>query len=396
MSYKWSLINDSITDEDKNSLVEFIQTPNARFTNGKKVKTFEKEWSEWCGVRHSTFVNSGASANYIMASIIRQHLSDKQMKEGPEVIVPALCWVSDVSPLVNLGLTPVFVDVDPRTFSLDTRKTLDAITDKTVGVILVHGLGFNGLTDELLEKLTELRIPLIEDCCESHGATHNGKRIGTFGDMSNFSFYFGHHMTSIEGGTVCTNDEKLDELIKMYRSHGMIRESSDETKKYYERRCPDVNPMFLFAVPGYNLRNNEINAVLASSQLKRLNDNIENRRKNLDIWLDNLSSDLYWTDFKREGNSSFCLPLVLNEKNSNHLKKIIEILDEKNIEYRLGTVGGGNHTRQPYLRDFACSFRIHDNLEVSDHIADFGLYVGNHPELSKEDILDLTVAINKV
>ena len=144
-NFKWQLINDSITDSDKKALTDFINTPNQRFTQGKKVKEFEEEWSKWEGVKYSTFVNSGASANYIMASIM------KEMKGVGEVIVSPIGWVSDVAPLVNLGFTPVFVDVDMENMSITLESIEEAVTDKTVGVVLVHVLGFNAINEEIVK-----------------------------------------------------------------------------------------------------------------------------------------------------------------------------------------------------------------------------------------------------
>ncbi len=215
--FKWQLINDSITKEDKLALIDHISVENVRFTQGSKVKEFENAWSEWLGVKHSVFVNSGASANYIMVSIL------KELKGTGEVIVPTLGWVSDVSPIVNLGLKPVFVDVSLETLSTDLEKIKPLVNKNTIGVTLVHCLGFNAITNKLVDYCKENDLFLIEDCCESHGATYNSQKIGTFGDVSNFSFYFGHHMTTIEGGMVCTNDDEIFQYAKMFRSHGMTR-----------------------------------------------------------------------------------------------------------------------------------------------------------------------------
>ena len=263
-NFSWPLINDNITEDDKRSLVEFIMTPGVRFTQHKNVKMFEKTWSEWLGVKHSAFVNSGASANYIMMSVVRD-----LFKEG-EVIVPPLGWVSDIASVVNLGLTPVFVDVNMSNLSLDIDKVESAITSKTRAIVLVHALGFNGINHKLIDLCKRHNLILIEDCCESHGATFENRKIGTFGDMSNFSFYFGHHMTTIEGGIVSTNNSEMDDQVRLYRSHGMTREASSDLQEKYIKSHPDLNPLFTFAVPGYNLRGTEINAVIGLNQIKRL------------------------------------------------------------------------------------------------------------------------------
>ena len=373
MNFNWQLINDSITNSDKKALTDFINTPNQRFTNGSKVKEFEKAWSDYMGCSYSVFVNSGASANYIMASIM------KEEKGLGEVIVSPLGWVSDVAPLVNLGFTPVFVDVSMENMSITLENIKAAVTEKTIGVSLVHVLGFAAVTDEMVEFCDDNNLFFIEDCCESHGATYKETKVGNFGDVSNFSFYFGHHITTIEGGMVCTNDEKLYNLSKLYRSHGMTREASVQIQEHYERSKPDLNPLFTFAVPGYNMRNQEINAVLGLEQLKRLDYNCDKRRENFKVWVEGLNSEHFHTDFHQNGNSNFALPLILRKKDLELFEKCCILLDEQKVEYRVGTAGGGNQARQPYLENY--NFRAEDLSNV-DHIHDYGLYIGNHPELT--------------
>ena len=194
--YKLPLINDNITESDKKALSEFILSTN-RFTNGPKVKEFEDAWSKWLGVKHSVMVNSGASANYITTSIVRELNGP-----GGEIIVPPIGWVSDISSVINTGFTPVFADVDLKTMAMSADNIRRAITENTKAIVLVHALGFNGLKEEILDIAHEHGLLLIEDCCEAHGATHRGQRVGSFGDMSCFSFYFGHHITTIEGGMI--------------------------------------------------------------------------------------------------------------------------------------------------------------------------------------------------
>jgi len=391
--FKWQLINDSITQEDKTALIDHINIDGVRFTQGSKVRQFEKEWSEWLGVKHSVFVNSGASANYIMVSIM------KEMKGYGEVIVPTLGWVSDISPVVNLGLKPVFVDVSLETFSTDIEKILPLVNENTIGLTLVHCLGFNSISQQIIDLCKDKDIFLIEDCCEAHGATYQEKKVGTLGDVSNFSFYFGHHMTTIEGGMVCTNDDEIYQYAKMFRSHGMTRldylqndELGMNLQKKYESLYPDLNPLFTFAVPGYNMRNQELNAIIGSSQLPRLDYNIQKRVENLKTWVDNLDSEKFFTDYELEGNSNFALPLIILNEDRNRLLRVCDILKRNEVEYRIGTAGGGNQAKQPYLEkyDFVAGF-----LPNSDYIHHYSLYIGNHPEIGKEKIIDLCHKLNK-
>tara|TARA_Y100001963_G_scaffold158085_1_gene256437 strand:+ start:266 stop:1441 length:1176 start_codon:yes stop_codon:yes gene_type:complete len=382
--FSWPLINDNITEADKRVLADFVLTTN-RFTNGPRVVQFEHEWSEWLGVKHSVMVGSGAAANYVTTSIIRELKG-----QGGEIIVPPIGWVSDISSVINTGFTPVFVDVDLQSMAITAENIERAINENTKAIVLVHALGFNGLTDTLLELAKKHDLILVEDCCESHGATHNGKLVGTMGDMSCFSFYFGHHMTTIEGGMLCTNDEEIYEFARMFRSHGMTREASIRTQAKYAK--PDVNPLFTFAVPGYNMRSTEINAVLGSQQLERLDSNIAARVENLKIWLDNLDPQKYFVDFKVEGNSNYALPLIWADPTKKDA--VCKVLEEEMVEYRLGTAGGGNQARQPYLERYA--HVVVDALAVSDYIQDQGLYIGNHPELTVEQIENLCRRLNDV
>ena len=384
--YNWQLINDSITDSDKKALTDFINEPNQRFTNGPKVKEFEKKWSEWLGVKHSVFVNSGAMGNYLMVALM------KEKKGLGEVIVPAIGWISDVSSIVNLGMKPVFVDINIDNFAMTLESIKNAVTEKTKGIVLCHILGFNAITDQIVDFAEQNDLFLIEDCCESHGVTHKGKKAGVFGDVSNFSFYFGHHITTIEGGMVCTNNNELYELCRMYRSHGLTREASSEIQQKYIEEYPDINPLFTFAVPGFNIRSTELNAVLGIEQLKRLDYNVRKRQENLRIWVSCLDPIKYRVDFKEEGSSNFSLPLIVQDSDVELFDKCCKLLDKEAVEYRLGTAGGGNQARQPYLRK--CDYKISEELINADYVHDFGLYIGNHPELDIEQIINLCDKLN--
>jgi CDP-6-deoxy-D-xylo-4-hexulose-3-dehydrase len=393
MGYSWPLINDNITQSDRQILADFCLN-GERFTNGNKVKEFEKAWSEWLGVKHSVMVNSGASANFISIAMVKELLG------VGEVIVPPIGWVSDISSVVQLGMTPVFVDVDINNFNITVENIKAAITKDTKAIVLVHTLGFNAMTDEIVQIAKDNDIILIEDCCEAHGAKFGDKRVGSIGDISLFSFYFGHHITTIEGGTVCVNNDKLYDLAKLFRSHGMTREASTELQTEYQHAYPDLNPLFTFAVAGFNMRSTELNAVLGLEQLQRLDYNIERRRDNLDIWLKHLDPSKFKTSFNVEGNSNFALPLVMQESYRNSLKinddysSVCDVLDLNNVEYRLGTAGGGNQARQPYLKNYP--YRISGELKNADYIHDNALYIGNHTDLTKEQIIDLCKKLNNV
>ena len=234
---KFPLMRNNILREDLDAVIEHLKQDDPILTHGANVRAFEKEWSEWLGVKHSVFVNSGASANLLTMALLKiRH------PEGGEVIVPPLTWISDIASVLQNGFTPVFVDIDRRSLAMETKQVLSRLNGKTRAVFITHVQGFDGLTDELLAELNRRQIPLIEDVCESHGATHNGRRLGGFGWIANFSFYYAHHMSTIEGGMVCTDDAEVYQQARMLRSHGMVREADDLTvRDAYRQAYPDLN-----------------------------------------------------------------------------------------------------------------------------------------------------------
>jgi len=333
-------------------------------------------------------INSGASGNFISIAMVKELVG-----EG-EVIVPPIGWVSDISSVAQLGMTPVFVDVSLNDFNITVENIKNAITSKTKAIVLVHTLGFPAINDEIIQLAKDNNLILIEDCCEAHGATYKGQRVGSFGDISLFSFYFGHHITTIEGGMVCTNKPELYDLAKLFRSHGMTREASQELQRDYQLMHPNLNPLFTFAVAGFNMRSTELNAVLGIEQMKRLDHNIKRRQDNLDTWLNNLDGSTFIKSFNTQGNSNFALPLVMQGATRDKLKDVCRVLEEEGVEYRLGTAGGGNQARQPYLKKFP--HRISGVLAHADYIHDNALYVGNHTDLTEDQIVNLCKKLNNV
>jgi len=371
------LMKNNISREDLDLVIELLKRDDPILTNGPKVKEFERAWSEWLGVKYSTFVSSGAASNFITLQILKQSYPD-----GGEVIIPPLTWVSDVSSVIHHGFTPVFVDINPKTLSMSTDAVLKAITPMTRAVFITHAQGFNGLTDKLIRELSSKNILLIEDVCESHGATHRGRKLGTFGNISNFSFFYAHHMSTIEGGMICTDDPKVYEWARMLRSHGMVRESSSETlKDDYAGRHPDLNPDFIFAAPAFNFRNTEIGATIGLSQLSRLDRNNEARTRNFIRLLDQLDTSIFYTDFEREGSCNYAHQIVLKLDKSYLVEKLIKIMRSNDIEFRRGSAGGGNQLRQPYLRPFLPE-NYWEKFPVTEHIHQFGFYIGNYPSMS--------------
>jgi len=385
----WPLMKNNIAREDLDAVIRFLQQEDPILTQSKNVAAFEEEWSQWLGVKHSVFVNSGSSANQITMAAIRERFG------GGEIIVPTLTWISDIASVLQNGFDPVFVDINPRTLGMDTKQVVKKISKKTRAVFLTHILGYNALDDYLLAELKKRNIPLIEDVCESHGATFKGRKLGSFGFASNFSFYYAHHMSTIEGGMVCTDDPDFYELLRMFRSHGMVRESkSDTLKNRYKSEWPDLNPDFIFAFPAYNVRSTEINAVMGCSQLKRLDARNKIRTRNLNCFLDGLDPKRYFTDFEREGSCNYAFTLVLREPDQKLWDRIEKTLRERKIEFRRGTSGGGNQLRQPFMRKLMPD--EYKKYPKVNHVHFFGAYIGNYPELKTDRIGSLCKLLNSI
>lgn len=384
------LMQNNIDRSDVEALIDFLKTSD-RFTNGPKVREFEQAWSDWLGGDYRcVFINSGSSANYITMAALKECYG-----EG-EVILGPIGWTSDVSSIVMAGLTPVFVDVNLNNLAVKEEAVLSKISEKTRAVLVTHVLGYNGLTPEIIDTCREKNILLIEDVCESHGAVFAGKKCGTFGAVSNFSFYYAHHMSTIEGGMICTKDEELYRVMRMMRSHGMLRECDDTAyMEEISRKYPEVHPEFIFPVPGYNMRSTELNAVIGLNQLKRLDSNVEKRRKNYDQFIRNLDPEKYYTDFAHEGNSNYAFVVMPNASVDGLYGKMLAAFTQERVEFRRGTAGGGNMTRQPYLRKRYPQLNPED-YPNAEYIHENGVYIGNYPDLEEEKIDGLCKLLNSL
>ena len=386
----WPLMRNNIARQDLDALIHYLQQDDPILTQSTQVRAFEQEWSEWLGVKYSVFVNSGSSANLITLAALRQHAG------GGEVIVPSLTWVSDIASVLQAGFQPVFVDINPRTLGMDIDQVIAKLGPNTRAVFLTHILGYNALNQRLLDELSRRGIPLIEDVCESHGATFEGRRVGSFGWASNFSFYYAHHMSTIEGGMVCTNDPEVYQTLRMLRSHGMVREStSPELKDSFAKRHADLNPDFIFAFPAYNVRSTELNAILGRSQLKRLDANNRKRTENLLLFLENLDPARYQVDFATEGSSNYAFTLILKDPDDVFRDRVMKALREHGVEFRRGTSGGGNQLRQPYARKLFGDPDLSRFPKV-DHVHFYGFYIGNYPGIERASILELCALLNSL
>jgi len=393
MKINHPLMHNNFTKSDMIEVKKLLNQKNIILTQSKKVKEFEAKWSKWLNVKYSTYVNSGSSANFITTSTLRL-LNKNKIKN--EIIVPSLTWVSDISSVIMNGFKPIFVDINLNTLSMNEEQILKRINKKTLAVFITHAQGFNGLSSNLIKVLKRKKIHLIEDVCESHGALFGKKKLGSFGLISNFSFYYAHHMTTIEGGMICTNDKKIYEITRMLRSHGMARESGNpQYEKIMQKKYKNLSPQFIFMYPTLNFRNNEIGATIGINQLKSLDSNNIKRTKNFRFFLTNLNRNKYFIDYNIEGSSNYAFPVILKTSSIKKRDLFEKKLKKANIEFRRGNAGGGNQLRQPYLKKIL-KIKNFNNFKNVEKVHFFGYYIGNYPGLKKEKILKICKYLNSL
>lgn len=390
MNFNHSLMENNITKNDLKKVISFLKQDNIILTQSLKVKKFEEEWSKWLGCKYSVFVNSGSSANLLSISTL------KILGYEGEIIVPPLTWVSDITAVLHCGFKPVFVDINPKTLCMNEDEIIKKINKKTAAVFITYVQGFNGLSKKLLNFLKKKNILLIEDVCESHGATFGKKKLGTYGLMSNFSFYYAHHMSTIEGGMISTNSKKISEILKSLRSHGMARELGNKIlEKKIINKNKKLSPKFIFLYSGYNMRSNEISAVIGLNQLRTLDSNNKKRQKNLNLFLSLICKDKYQTEFELKGNSNYAFPVIFKKPSYDNRKRFENTLAKYNIEFRRGNAGGGNQLRQPYLKDIIRNTNF-KNFPYVEHVHFFGYYIGNFPSLSLIKIKKICNILNSI
>jgi CDP-6-deoxy-D-xylo-4-hexulose-3-dehydrase len=342
------------------------------------VREFEAQWADWVGSKHALMVSSGSTANSLLVAAVKEKHG---LKDGDKCLVPACTWVTNISPVFQLGFNPIFCDVNLKNFSFDLEH-MKAIAAKHPDIKLIfvtHLLGFPADTREY-QKIFPNAI-IIDDVCESHGCLDDdGNRVGANSVAASFSFYFGHHMTTIEGGMVNTNDSDLYELMRMKRSHGLARESGN-LKKYADQ-YPEIHSQFLFMTDGYNFRSSDFNAVLGMSQLKRLDSMIEQRRKNFEqfVHIMNAHQDKFYPVYNDIGNSNFAFPFIC--KDPALTKRMKETFEKNGVEHR--PIVGGNLLRQPFLKGY--KFGVPKKNSNVDLLNDNGVYIGNSHFVDGEDM----------
>ena len=345
-------------------------------TMGKKVKTFEARFAEYVGRRFGVMVNSGSSANLLALSALN-------LQPGDEVITPALTWATTVFPIAQVGATPVLVDVQRDSYNVDPQAIIAAITPKTKAIMPVHLLGNPCDMQSILDLIADLhKLYVIEDCCEAHGAEYNGQKVGSFGDISTFSFFFSHHISTIEGGMVLTNNSIWDNQWRSMRAHGWIRDM--HTGDLIAAANPDIDPRFLFAFPGYNFRPTDIQGAFGIHQLPRLDGLVEIRRENAAYFNEKLSTYEEWLMLPSEApntkHSYFCYPITVKEGAPFTKKEITRFLEDKGLETR--PIEAGNMARQPAM-DYI-NFRT-GPLPNADYIHENAFFFGNHHAIGEAE-----------
>lgn len=359
--------------EEKNAAVRVIES--TFLTMGAEVKAFEAEFAAYLGARHGIMVNSGSSANLVAVAALA-HKQDRPLRRGDEVIVPAISWATTYHPLQQYGLKLRFVDVDLTTLNMDVSQLEAALTPRTRAIVAVSVLGNPAPLDVIRVFADAHGLYLLEDNCESMDAELNGRKCGTFGHLNTFSFFFSHHICTMEGGMVLTDDDELADLCRSMRAHGWTRDLS-ENSPIYNRKSSDHYEAYRFILPGYNVRPLEIEAAIGREQLKKLPAFTAQRRRNLALFQSLFGDDDRFIIQRENGkSSSFCFTIILNPAKKPDRQAVFAALAQADIGFRIIT--GGNFLRHDVLRFF--DYDIVGGVVPNADIAhDYGFFVGNHP-----------------
>lgn len=350
------------------------------FTMGEKVRAFEEAFAKKFGAEHAVMVNSGSSANLVAVAALC-YRKDRPLKRGDEVIVPAISWATTYHPLQQYGLKLRFLDVELDTLNMDVSMLGKALTSKTRMVVAVSILGNPAALDVMRDFCDRHGLILFEDNCESMGATLGGRPCGTFGDIGTFSLFFSHHISTMEGGIVLTDDTELAHLMRSLRAHGWTRDIPSDSP-VFEKKGNDFFEAYRFILPGYNLRPLELSGAIGLRQLAKLDTMVETRRKNAVLFTELFKGDDRFILQRENGKSSwFAFTVILNPKAGLDRKKIMEALKKADIGFRIIT--GGNFLRHDAIGYY--NYDVVGEVRNADTAHDRGFFVGNHPvDLSKQ------------
>jgi CDP-6-deoxy-D-xylo-4-hexulose-3-dehydrase len=381
-STAFPLIEQSFESDEILSMVEVLLS--GQLTMAARVREFEQRFAEYSGAPYAVMVNSGSSANLLAVAVATNPMRKKRLVAGDEILVPAVCWSTSVWPLIQAGLKPVMVDVDPNTLNVDVESLRAKITPRTKGLMAVHILGNCAPMDAVLKLVREHNLIVIEDTCEGLGVRWRGKVLGTLGDMGTYSFYFSHHMTTGEGGmVVCQTLEDYD-LLKCLRAHGWTRELSNRAE--IEAKYTHVDPRFLFVNVGYNLRPMEIQAALGIKQLEKLPTMNRHRVENWHGLGAALKAHPQWRgqlEFPVAPSGAepvwFGFPAILADTVASiSLRDYLAGLSEQGVENR--PVVSGNFARQPGLALFDCGVEW-KAFKGAERVHQRGFFIGSHAQL---------------
>ena len=367
--------------DEVNEAVEALLSTH--ITMGERVRRFETMWAEYLGVRHAIMVNSGSSANLVAAAVLVNPAFPGRLQPGDEVLVPAVAWSTTYFPLVNVGLVPVLVDVDLETFTLDPVAAERALGPRTRAMLPVHLLGNACDMRALGDLARRRRLTVIEDACEAHGSRFEGRSAGTFGVMGTFSFYFSHHISTIEGGMVVTDDDRVADLCRMLRAHGWTRDVSAKP----EVPNPGIDERFLFVNLGYNFRATEVQGAFGIHQVPKLERFIQIRRDNVADWNTHLRKYAQWLlecpgrDDHGSRSVWFGYPITVREGAPFSRDDLVTFLEEKGIETR--PIMAGNFEDQPAIRLF--EHRIATPLANAELIMRQSFFIGNHHAIGEPE-----------
>lgn len=393
-SYFHSLNNEFLPGKSKiplnvpsfnhEEIIEALKcTLSTNVTMGKNVKRFEEMFANYVGARNGVMVNSGSTANLVALSIVSNPAVKGHIKRGSEIITPAVTWSTTIFPVINIGCIPVLVDVNAETYNIDADAVERAITPKTKAIIPVHLLGNPCDMKRILEIADAHDLYVIEDACEAHGAMIDDKKVGSFGDLGTFSFFFSHHISTMEGGMVVTDKDELAELAKVLRAHGWIRELKD--KEEIAKRYQKIDKRFLFINIGFNVRPTEIQGAFGMHQIKKLEQFIEIRRENAKYWTERLLkySNYLLVPEERTGTRHvwFGYPLTVKPNAPFTKKELANFLESKGIETR--PIMAGNMAEQPVMKLFK-NRRVGD-LENSRFIMRHSFFFGNHHGITERE-----------
>jgi CDP-6-deoxy-D-xylo-4-hexulose-3-dehydrase len=352
-------------------------------TMGAKVKKFEEAFAQYNGSKHAVMVNSGSSANLLALSVLTNPILPDYIERGSEIITPAVTWATTVYPIANVGCTPVLVDVDPRTFNILPEEIEKAATSKTKAIVPVHLLGGPCELARISGIAEDHDLYLVEDACESTGAEIQEKKVGSFGDMGTFSFFISHHISTIEGGIIVTDNDALYEHLKAMRAFGWVRDLRDKNK--LAQANEGIDPRFLFITDGYNLRPTEIQGAFGIHQIKKLDKFIEIRRKNAAYWTRKLAqySDMLILPEELAGTKHvyFGYHLTVAPGAPFTREQLVNHLEKKLIETR--PVMAGNMAEQPVMKHLP--HRISGTLDNSRMIMRNSFFFGNHTGIGEDE-----------